>query len=100
LLLEIHFTFMTHTAKSITKLAGMTQDAPPAKLDIVAYERQFDDEGRCQFSGPPMVGGDPPNIPGETIWYRCKACKDWFPIPPGYTVEVEEGDDDNDPFRP
>jgi hypothetical protein len=24
LLLEIHFTFMTHTAKSITKLAGMT----------------------------------------------------------------------------
>jgi hypothetical protein len=75
------------------------QDAPPAKVDTVAYERRFDDGGGCRFSGPPMVGGDPPNIPGETTWYRCEARKDWFPIPPGYTVEVEEGDDDN-PFGP
>jgi hypothetical protein len=72
------------------------QDAPPAKVDTVSYERRFDDGGGCRFSGPPMVGGDLRNLPGESIWYRCEARKDWFPIPPGYTV-VEEGNDD--PFR-
>ena len=65
---------------------------PPAKCDVVDYERQFDDGGGSQFSGPPMVGGDYEEVPGETLWYKCTAHKDWFPIPHGYTVIVE-GDD-------
>jgi hypothetical protein len=69
-----------------------TSEAP----STVAYERRFADGGGSRFSGPPMVGGDPPQVPGETLWYRCEARRDWFPIPPGYTV-LEEGDDD--PFR-
>ena len=65
---------------------------PPAKRDVVDYERRFDDGGGSQFSGPPMVGGDYEEVPGETLWYKCTARKDWFPIPHGYTVIVE-GDD-------
>jgi hypothetical protein len=41
-----------------------------------------------------MVGGDPPNVQEETIWYKCEARKDWFPVPPGYTI-VEEGHEDD-----
>ena len=55
-------------------------------------ERRFDDGGGSQLSGPPMVGGDYEEVPGETLWYKCTACKDWFPIPHGYTVIVEEDD--------
>jgi hypothetical protein len=70
---------------------------PPSRAPFtVAYERRFADGGGSWFSGPPMVGGDPPQVPGETLWFRCEARKDWFPVPPGYTV-LEEGDDD--PFR-
>jgi hypothetical protein len=65
---------------------------PPTKrdsADSVAYERRFDDGGGCHFSGPPMVGGDY-YVPGETLWYKCTARKDWFPVPRGYTVIMEE----------
>ena len=69
-------------------------DAPPAKhTSTVGYERRLADGGGCRFSGPPMVGGDPPNVPGETLWYKCEARKEWFPIPPGYTVVEEDADD-------
>jgi hypothetical protein len=70
------------------------QDALPAK-HTVAYERRFTEGGGSRFSAGPMVGGDPPNAPGETIWYRCEARQDWFPIPPGYTVEEENNEDDS-----
>jgi len=53
------------------------------------YERWFDDGGGCHFLGPPMVGGDY-YVPGETLWYKCTARKDWFPVPCGYTVIMEE----------
>ena len=59
----------------------------------VAYETRYDDGGGCQFSGPPMVGGDSSVHPGESIWYRCKAHQDWFPISPGYTVVTENNED-------
>ena len=64
----------------------------PAKDDIVDYKRQFNNGGGFWFSGPPMVGGDYEEVPGETLWYKCTARKGWFPIPRGYTVIVE-GDD-------
>jgi hypothetical protein len=64
---------------------------PPAKRDSVAYEKRYDDGGGCHFSGPPMVGGDY-SVPGETLWYKCEARKEWFPVPPGYTVIMEEED--------
>ena len=65
---------------------------PPAKRDVVDYERRFDDGGGSQFSGPPMVGGDYEEVPGKTLWYKCTAHKGWFQIPRRYTVIVE-GDD-------
>lgn len=68
--------------------------APLAKhTGIIGYKRRFANGGGCHFSGPPMVWGDPPNVPGETLWYKCEACNEWFPIPPGYTVVKEDADD-------
>ena len=67
-------------------------DEPPTKLDSVSYERRFDDGGRSRFMGPSIVGGDY-FVLGEKLWYKCKAHKDWFPIPPGYTVITEEEDE-------
>jgi hypothetical protein len=64
---------------------------PTAKRNSVAYERRFDDGGGCHFSGPPMVGGDY-SVPGETLWYKCTAQAQWLPVPPGYTVIIEEDD--------
>ena len=37
-----------------------------------------------------MVGEGYEEVPGETLWYKCTAHKDWFPIPCGYTDIVEE----------
>jgi hypothetical protein len=65
---------------------------PSVKRDSVAYERQFDEGGGCHFSGPPMVGGGY-LVPGETLWYKCVAIGDWLPVPPGYTVIMEEDDE-------
>ena len=60
---------------------------------MVTYERQFNGGGGSWFSGPLMVGGDYDEVPGETLWYKCAAHKDWFPIPPGYTIVMEEEED-------
>jgi hypothetical protein len=53
---------------------------------------RYYDGGGCRFSGPPMVTGDSSACPGESIWYRCEACQDWFLIPPSYTVIIEDED--------
>lgn len=69
---------------------------PPAKhaaTNLVAYERRFDDGGRTQFSGPPMEARDY-QVPGETLWYRCEACQDWFQVSPGYTVVANAEEDE------
>jgi hypothetical protein len=60
---------------------------------FVAYKTRYDGEGGCQFSRPLMVGDDSSAHLGESIWYRCKALQDWFPIPLGYTVVTENNED-------
>ena len=65
---------------------------PPANHDVVDYERRFDDGSGSWFSGPPMVGGDYEEVLGKTLWYKCTAHKDWFPILHRHTVIVEEDD--------
>ena len=64
---------------------------PSAKCDSIAYERWFDEGGGSCFSGPPIVGGDY-FVLGETLWYKCAAKGKWLPVPPGYTVVMEEDD--------
>ena len=64
---------------------------PSAKHDSIAYERRFDEGGGSCFSGPPMVRGDY-FVPGEALWYKCAAKGKWLPVPPGYTVVMEEDD--------
>ena len=65
---------------------------PSAKCDSIAYVRQFDEGGGSHFSGLLMVGGDY-FVPGETLWYKCITKGEWLPLPPRYTVVMEEDDE-------
>jgi hypothetical protein len=66
---------------------------PSAQHNSVTYKTRYDEGGGCQFLGPPMVSSDSSLCPGESLWYKCEARNDWFPVPAGYTI-VHEGDED------
>ncbi|KAI6020499.1 hypothetical protein EDC04DRAFT_2901729 [Pisolithus marmoratus] len=72
------------------------QESQPPKW--VFYKKKFHDGGGSHFSAPPMQQDDNTNYPvmqDYDLFYFCEMLQQWFPIPPGYTVdedaEVVEG---------
>ena len=80
----------------------MEPGQPSAKR--VAYEKQYHGGGGCRFSGLPMQSEDGDMDPAHLdykLWYKCETLKQWFPVPPGYSVDkAGDLDADADDFAP
>jgi hypothetical protein len=66
----------------------------------VAYEKWYDDRGGYRFSGPLMRNdGDDtdPALHDYKLFYKCETLKQWFPVPPGYSMD-EAGNPDADTY--
>ncbi|KAI6039959.1 hypothetical protein EDC04DRAFT_2602833 [Pisolithus marmoratus] len=76
--------------KRANTLASEPQESQPPKW--VFYKKQFHDGGSSHFNAPPMQQDDNTNYPAMQdydLFYFCEMLWQWFPVPPGYTVDED-----------
>ncbi|KAF8833088.1 hypothetical protein BDN67DRAFT_917640, partial [Paxillus ammoniavirescens] len=62
----------------------------------IAYEKRYHEGGASRFSAGPIRADDTGNEGGSTdynLFYRSEAHGQWIPVPRGFTVDEEGGDD-------